>query len=521
MLLHHIVGALLASASATAQGQLPFARPESADDYDFFKPPDIHDHFINHFSADRSGTDTVLQAAIEATYPNSSVTTTLDPSFNIVRYAQVAEEPILVREAKDIESIKKTFYYQPSKRQQGPYSARREELPHFTKVDDDDGFIVEQVVLAGYDVAWRDTEFKLIVATWPEGFWQAVQWHIVSDSKKANGELLAEVSKVARTFEDVIWVFDQGYWQPDRNLWLSVQKASWEDVILDEEFKGKLQHDYRSFLKSRDTYKRLGVPWKRGLIFLGPPGNGKTVSLKAIMKELDIPTLYVKSFRSYMGDEKGIADIFSRAREDAPCLLVFEDLDSLITNENRAFFLNEVDGIDDNDGLLLIGTTNHFDRLDPALSNRPSRFDRNNFPNPTRDERRQYAVYWQDKVSDVEGIDFPDDLLDEFADKTDKFSFAYMKEAFVSALLQIAADESKHPPAFPPTLLKEVKHLREELERGDDDDAKVAQDGGGGGGGGSGGDLFSHAQRMKEAGLYPPAHRMVWSYPWLENGEVY
>ncbi|WOO83090.1 putative ATPase YjoB [Vanrija pseudolonga] len=520
MRLQHVLGAFIAASAATAFKQVPF------DLGDPFGPRSVHDTFVDHFSSSRAGTDTVLQTAVEALYANSTVTTTIDPGFNILRYAQVAEEPILVREDKSIQSLKKTFFFQPSKRHQGPYAARREELPHFTKVNDDDGFVVEQVVLAGYDVAWRNTEFKLIVATWPEGFYQAVQWHIVSDDKQANNQLLAAVSKVARTFEDVIWVFDQGWWQPDRNLWLSVQKASWSDVILDEEFKHGLQHDYRSFLKSRDTYKRLGVPWKRGLIFLGPPGNGKTVSLKAIMKELDIPALYVKSFRSYMGDEGGIKDIFSRAREEAPCLLVFEDLDSLITDENRAFFLNEVDGIDDNDGLLLIGTTNHFDRLDLALSNRPSRFDRKyNFPNPTRDERRQYAVYWQDKVSDVEGIDFPDDLLDEFADKTDKFSFAYMKEAFVSALLQIAADESKHPPEFRPTLLKEVQHLRDELDRGDGDGAKAAEAGGSGRGSGGGGDGMLEGSgffsRMRQAALNPPAHRMAYSYPWLDSSEIY
>ena len=60
----------------------------------------------------------------------------------------------------------------------------------------------------------------------------------------------------------------------------------------------------------------------------------------------------------------------------APCLLIFEDLDSMIDDDNRSYFLNEVDGMDVNDGLLMIATTNHFDRLDPGLSNRPSRFDR-------------------------------------------------------------------------------------------------------------------------------------------------
>jgi AAA+ superfamily predicted ATPase len=59
----------------------------------------------------------------------------------------------------------------------------------------------------------------------------------------------------------------------------------------------------------------------------------------------------------WAGDEVGIKEIFERARAEAPCLLVLEDLDSLITDENRSFFLNEVDGIDGNDGLLLVSHT--------------------------------------------------------------------------------------------------------------------------------------------------------------------
>ena len=69
-------------------------------------------------------------------------------------------------------------------------------------------------------------------------------------------------------------------------------------------------------------------------------------------------------------------EVFSKARVLAPCVLILEDLDSLINDRNRSFFLNQLDGIEGNDGLLLIGTTNHFDRLDPGLSERPSRFDR-------------------------------------------------------------------------------------------------------------------------------------------------
>ena len=68
--------------------------------------------------------------------------------------------------------------------------------------------------------------------------------------------------------------------------------------------------------------------------------------------------------------------VFDKARQCAPCVIILEDLDSLINDRNRSFFLNQMDGLSGNDGLLVIASTNHFDRLDPALSNRPSRFDR-------------------------------------------------------------------------------------------------------------------------------------------------
>ena len=77
-----------------------------------------------------------------------------------------------------------------------------------------------------------------------------------------------------------------------------------------------------------------------------------------------------------MGEEGAMQEVFKKARSLAPYVIILEDLDSLINDRNRSFFLNQLDGIESNDGLLVIGTTNHFDRLDPGLSTRPSRFDR-------------------------------------------------------------------------------------------------------------------------------------------------
>lgn len=71
-----------------------------------------------------------------------------------------------------------------------------------------------------------------------------------------------------------------------------------------------------------------------------------------------------------------MTEVFNHARMMSPCVVILEDLDSLINDRNRSFFLNQLDGLEGNDGLLIIGTTNHMDRLDPGLSNRPSRFDR-------------------------------------------------------------------------------------------------------------------------------------------------
>ena len=77
------------------------------------------------------------------------------------------------------------------------------------------------------------------------------------------------------------------------------------------------------------------------------------------LTEQSIPTLYVKSIASRGVTPQGILRlIFLHARDMAPCLLVFEDIDSIVTDEVRSYFFNEVDGLENNHGLLLLGTTN-------------------------------------------------------------------------------------------------------------------------------------------------------------------
>lgn len=164
----------------------------------------------------------------------------------------------------------------------------------------------------------------------------------------------------------------------------------------------------------------------------------------------------------------------------APCLLVFEDLDSLIGPRERSYFLNEIDGLESNHGILMIGSTNHLEQLDPGIAKRPSRFDRKYLYNdPTRDERVQYAEYWRNKLKGNEKIDFPESLEGNIADITEGFSFAYMKEGFVATLMTIVVkkndvleyggggddeDDDLKKNVFWQEFKKQIKNLRDEMD---------------------------------------------------------
>lgn len=70
----------------------------------------------------------------------------------------------------------------------------------------------------------------------------------------------------------------------------------------------------------------------------------------------------------WMGPEAAVGMIFDKARAYAPCYLIFEDLDSLVTDGVRSYFLNQIDGLNNNDGIFIVGSTNHLDRLDPGIA---------------------------------------------------------------------------------------------------------------------------------------------------------
>ncbi|KAF9651126.1 P-loop containing nucleoside triphosphate hydrolase protein [Thelephora ganbajun] len=332
------------------------------------------------------------------------------------------------------------------------------------------GALAERVTYGCFQVVWQKYTFKLFVIKFLHGFSQYLYQFLIHEgtSEQPSKDLFVAAGGWSQALHDEIWVFNQGFWDKDPGLWQEVQRANWKDVILDEGFKTTLQKDVFGFFSSERVYLDLQIPWKRGIIFYGPPGNGKTISVKAIMKgalDKGHSPLYVKSFQSWAGEEYAMTQVFGKARAEAPCVLILEDLDSLINDRNRSFFLNQLDGLENNDGILVIGSTNHYDRLDPGITKRPSRFDRKFlFNNPTHDERILYVEYWQKKLKHNKEISFPDTLRDEIANLTYDFSFAYLKEAFVSALVLLAIDDSDEKSTFEQMVKRQIRALRDQLD---------------------------------------------------------
>lgn len=121
--------------------------------------------------------------------------------------------------------------------------------------------------------------------------------------------------------------------------------------------------------------------------------------------------------------------------KDLYLAVVLEDLDAMVTEKVRSFFLNELDGLANNTGILTIATTNHPERIDDAILNRPSRFDQKwTFNVPDLELRAAFTRKWIGKLTRGEigrGIKFDsehDALAQRVAEKTDGFSFAFMKE---------------------------------------------------------------------------------------------
>jgi DNA polymerase III delta prime subunit len=286
------------------------------------------------------------------------------------------------------------------------------------------------------NVLWRGQLLDVVLITWAEGCYRKRHHWIVAESRKIGEAFFAEVCEWSSEVRGEILVFQDGGWEKNKELYEAIKSSTFDNVILPDALKQQVQNEFEQFFRSREVYGQYGIPWKRGALFLGPPGNGKTHTVKALINQIGRPCLYVKGFKSeYATEQENIGQVFARARLTTPCLLVLEDLDSMIDDGNRSFFLNELDGFESNTGLVVLATTNHPEKLDPAILDRPSRFDRKyHFELPAAAERLAYVAAWNMRLEAELRLSAKG--ASEVVQRTENFSFAYMKELFVSATMQ-------------------------------------------------------------------------------------
>ncbi len=243
-----------------------------------------------------------------------------------------------------------------------------------------------------------------------------------------------------------------------REVLVETPNIGWEDIGGLEDTKLELKEAVEWPIKHPESFKRLGIRPSRGLLLYGPPGTGKTLLAKAVAKESEANFIQIKGpelLSKWVGEsEEGVRKVFERARQVSPCIVLFDEIDSLagrrgqeagnkVTERVLNQLLAEMDGIEDLKDVLVIGATNRPDMLDPALL-RPGRFDKILLVNAPNEKARL-------SIFEVHTKNMPiskDIKLKEFAKLTDGYTGAdiegVIREAGMLALREdITANEVK------------------------------------------------------------------------------
>ena len=304
---------------------------------------------------------------------------------------------------------------------------------------------LDRALNAWLDVQWQGNTLDLLCLN------QSRYW-ILADTQEIARAFFVAVCTWNTEVHGEVLVFN-GNWYKDENLFQDIKGATFDNLILRSNLKQQIRDDLAQFFASRSLYEEYGIPWKRGILFIGPPGNGKTHTVKALINSLEQPCLYIKTLQ-------GIEQVFDRARSTAPCLLVIEDLDLQLNPQMRSAFLNELDGFAANVGIVTLATTNHPERLDPGILDRPSRFDRKyHFELPDTSERASYLALWNASLKpelrlSAEGIS-------QISEIAADFSFAYLKELVLSSMMDWIATPGQR--TMNEVMEAKVASLREQM----------------------------------------------------------
>ena len=242
-----------------------------------------------------------------------------------------------------------------------------------------------------------------------------------------------------------------------REVLVETPNIKWDDIGGIDGVKRDLKEAVEWPLKFPDAFARMGISPPKGVLLYGPPGTGKTLLAKAVANESEANFIQIKGpslLSMWVGkSEEGVRKIFERARQVSPCIIFFDEIDSIAGKRGQMYgggskvtenvlnqLLSEMDGIEDLTNVIVIGATNRPDMLDPALM-RPGRFDRIVYVQvPNKEGRRKIFDIHTRKMRANKVLDKSVNL-DKLAEETEGYTGADI-EALVRESAMLALREN-------------------------------------------------------------------------------
>jgi hypothetical protein len=207
--------------------------------------------------------------------------------------------------------------------------------------------------------------------------------------------------------------------------------------------RSQLQKDVLDFLRLMPILGERGLPNSRGIILSGAPGTGKTMYAKSLAAEADTTTILISA--EMIQQRHDIKSAFKLARRLSPSLIIIEDIDTAGT-VSRKFtdhpilgeYLQAMDGMEPNNGVVILATTNHTENIDPAISDRPGRFDRIiEVPLPDKNQRKEII---QNLLRNMPTKSPSGKVIDKIATGSKGLSGAWIRELVQTAMIETISD---------------------------------------------------------------------------------
>lgn len=294
--------------------------------------------------------------------------------------------------------------------------------------------------------------------------------------ERVPSEILNKIHVTMNDFTDVLQEMEPSAM---REVFVEVPNVGWKDVggLLD--VKQVLIETVEWPIKYHGLFARVDTTPPKGIFLYGPPGTGKTLLAKAVANESDANFISVKGpelLSKWVGEsEKGVREIFRKARQSSPCVVFFDEVDAIapvrggvgdshVTERMISQLLTELDGLEALKDVVVLSATNRPDIVDPALL-RPGRFDRLLYvPPPDRDARTQIIKIHTRKIPLADDIS-----IEKIADMTEGYTGADIA-SFASSAVMLAIrehiskyEDPKEAEKYAQELMVRMHHVEESM----------------------------------------------------------